>query len=271
MSLPFADVLASDNRAPFTQHFDFKAEGMAHPVLYAGQGPGIILMHEMPGFVPEFWRLAHWLVGAGFTLYCPALYDHAGSPIEELTGRHGLVGGTARACVSREIHLFSKSGGSPISNWLRALARHVHGEQGGPGVGAVGLCLTGNFAWSVAVEPAVRAAVAGEPAMPFNHAGSLHLEPEEVDGLKARSPDDLQVMALRFDGDPSCKAARFDALEGLLGDKVQTRVLPDEAQNPDGNPFPHAVLTKDLIAEDGQPTYEAARDVLGFFTKRLKG
>jgi hypothetical protein len=59
-------------------------------------------------------------------------------------------------------------------------------------------------------------------------------------------------------------------LEQLLGERVTTRVLPDEAKNPKGNPFPHAVLTKDLIAEDGQPTFEAARDVLGFLTARLR-
>ena len=56
-----------------------------------------------------------------------------------------------------------------------------------------------------------------------------------------------------------------------MGEKLQTRVLPDDAKNPAGNPFPHAVLTKDLIAEDGQPTFEAAREVLGFLTRRLKG
>jgi dienelactone hydrolase len=176
----FADVLALDDRTPFTEAFDWDAQGMAHPVLVAGQGPGVILMHELPGFVPEFWRLAHWLVGAGFRVYAPALYDAPGTPHEELVQIHGRVGGMARACISREIRLFAKTGGSPISDWLRALARQVHSECGGPGVAAVGLCLTGNFAWSVAVEPSVVAAVAGEPALPFNAAGSIHLDPDEA-------------------------------------------------------------------------------------------
>ena len=225
-------------------------------------------MHELPGFVSEFWRLARWIEAAGFRVYAPALYDHPGTPLEELHQVHGLVGGMARACVSREIRLFAKSGGSPVSDWLRALARHVHEELGGPGVAAVGLCLTGNFAWSVAVDPSVTAAVAGEPALPFNEAGSIHLQPEEAEALKTH--ENLEVMALRFDGDPSCKAERFSALERLLGEKLTTRVLPDAAKNPKGNPFPHAVLTKDLIARSGEPTYEAARDVLAFLTGRLK-
>ena len=268
MSLPFTDILHTDDRTPFAESFDFEAAGAAHPVLASGSGPGVILMHELPGFVPEFWRLARWIEAAGFRVYAPALYESPGTPMEELHQVHGRIGGMARACISREIRLFAKTGGSPVSDWLRALARHVHGECGGPGVAAVGLCLTGNFAWSVAVEPVVKAAVAGEPALPFNKAGSIHLQPDEAEALKARV--DLKIMAFRFDGDPSCKAERFSALETLLGERLEARVLPDEAKNPKGNPFPHAVLTKDLIAEDGQPTFEAARDVLGFLTERLK-
>jgi dienelactone hydrolase len=267
-SLPFADVLARDDRTPFDAAFDFEAEGMAHPVLIAGEGPGVILMHELPGFVPEFWRLARWLEAAGYTVYAPSIYDGPGTPLEELHQIHGRVGGMARACISREIRLFAKSGGSPISNWLRALARHAHFERGGRGVGAVGLCLTGNFAWSVAIEPSVKAAVAAEPALPFNRAGGVHLEPGEAEALKQRR--DIEVMALRFSGDPACKAERFQALEALLGERALTRVLPDDAKNPKGNPFPHAVLTKDLIAQDGEPTYEAAREVLGYLSDRLR-
>ncbi len=269
MTLPFADILAVDDRTPFDTVFDFDGAGMAHPVLASGHGPGVILMHELPGFVSEFWRLARWIEAAGFRVYAPAYMDPAGSDLEEVLALHGRVGGMARACISREIRLFAREGGSPISDWLRALARQAHAECGGPGVGAVGLCLSGNFAWSVAIDPSVAAAVAAEPAVPFNNAGGLHLTPAEAAGLKARS--DLPVMALRFDGDPSCKAERFAALTDLIGpDRALTRVMPDSAKNPKGNPFPHAVLTKDLIAEDGQPTFEAAREVLGYLAGRLQ-
>jgi dienelactone hydrolase len=263
----FADILSVDDRTPFGEAFDFEADAMAHPVLVAGDGPGVILMHELPGFVPEYWRLANWLRLAGFRVYAPALYDPPGSTLEELHLSVGRVGGMIRACISRELRLFVKNGGSPVSSWLRALARHIHAERGGVGVGVIGLCLTGNFAWSVAIDPSVAAAVAAEPSMPFNNPASLHLQPQEADALKAR--EDLALKAYRFDGDPACRAARFSALEQLLGERVDMTVLPDAAQNPRGNPFPHAVLTKDLIAEDGQPTFEAAREVLGFLTERL--
>ncbi len=266
----FAAVLALDDRTAFVDQFDFEAGGAAHPVLHAGEGPPVILMHELPGFVGEFWRLARWLEAAGFSVYAPALYDPPGSTLEELHMIHGRVAGMARACISREIRLFAKSGGSPVSDWLRSLARELSGRHDGAQIGAVGLCLSGNFAWSLAVEPRVNAAVAAEPALPFNEAGGLHLSPAEAEALKARG--DLPVMALRFEGDPACRAERFAALEALIGaDRARTRVLPDGAKNPNGNPFPHAVLTKDLIAEDGQPTFEAAREVLGYLSERLKG
>lgn len=262
-------VLASADDRPFADSFDFEAEGMAHPVLVEGEGPAVILMHEMPGFVPQFWRLARWMVAAGFTVYAPALYEKPGTPADRAVRGKGLLGGMRAACISREIHLFAADASSPVTRWLRALSREAHARSGGPGVGVVGLCLTGNFAWSLAVEPKVKAAVAGEPSLPFHKKGALALSPEERGALAART--DLPMMALRFDGDPACRAPRFDALREVVGSqRLIEKVLPDSAKNPDGNPFPHAVLTKDLIATDGEPTFEAAREVLGYLRNRLQ-
>lgn len=260
-------ILLGADQSPFTEQFELEANGMAHPILVAGEGPAVLLMHELPGFLPEYWRLARWIEAAGFRVYAPALFDRPDTPLEQLVKAHGRIGGMARACISREIRLFARTGGSPVSDWLRALARRAHAECGGPGIGAVGLCMTGNFAWSVAVDPCVLASVAGEPALPFTSAGGLHLSLDEADALRQR--ERLSMMALRFSGDPSCRAERFAALSELVGDRLDARVLPDAAQNPDGNPFPHAVLTKDLIAQRGEPTFEAARDVLSFLRARL--
>ncbi|MEO1040537.1 MAG: dienelactone hydrolase family protein [Pseudomonadota bacterium] len=262
-----AAALAGNDRSAFSDVFDFEHGGAAHPVLHAGAGPPVILMHELPGFAPEFWRLARWIEACGFTVYAPALLNRPGRSAEAVSRPLGRVRGMARACISREIRLFARQGGSPVSDWLRALARELRQRHGGRSVGAVGLCLTGNFAWSLAIDPSVQAAVAAEPSLPFNSPSSLHLDAAEAAALKAR--EDMPVMALRFEGDPACRAERFAALEDLIGDRAATRVLPDSAKNPRGNPFPHAVLTKDLIAEDGQPTFEAAREVLAHLVKRL--
>lgn len=260
-------VLASGDQRPFSQSFAFQAGGMAHPVLVEGEGPAVILMHEISGFLPQFWRLARWIAGAGFTVYAPALYEDPGTPVEDMVREKGTAKGTAAACISREIHLFAANHSSPLTRWLRALADEAHTRSGGPGVGVVGLCMTGNFAWSLAVDAPVEASVAAEPALPFHAPGALSLSPSEKQALAAR---DLPLMALRFAGDPACRPARFDALREVVGaSRLIEKVLPDAAKNPKGSPFPHAVLTKDLIAEDGEPTLEAAREVLGYLRGQL--
>lgn len=48
-----------------------------------------------------------------------------------------------RACVTAEFRAPAGGGTSPVSAWLRGLARDAHAECGGPGVGAIGLCFSG--------------------------------------------------------------------------------------------------------------------------------
>ena len=50
---------------------------------------------------------------------------------------------------------------SPVAGWLRSLARDLHAELGGPGVGALGMCFTGGFALAMMVDDAVAAPVPG--------------------------------------------------------------------------------------------------------------
>jgi len=253
---------------PFTEGFPFEADGIGHPVLFAGHGPAVILLHELPGFGPEFWRLAHRLVEAGFTVFAPALFAPADSPPARAVRPCGLAAGLAHACISREIHLFRRNSSGPLSRWLRALARAVAERCGHPRVGVVGLCLTGNFAWSVALEAVVAASVACEPSLPLHAPAALALSAEEEAALAARSG--LPLMAVRFQGDPACRGVRFAALRALVGEgRLQQRVLPDSAKNPRGNPFPHAVLTRDLIDHAGEPTHEALQEVLQYLHSRL--
>jgi hypothetical protein len=53
----------------------------------------------------------------------------------------------------------------------RALARLAHLECGGPGVGAIGMCFTGNFALTMMLEPSLLAPVLSQPA-PMSHHSS---------------------------------------------------------------------------------------------------
>jgi len=260
--------VSAESTAPFTEIFAFREGEIGHPVLFAGRGPPVILLHELPGFGPEFWRLARYIVESGFTVFTPALYQPADASATRAAEASGLAAGLIRACISREIHLFASDGTGPLTDWLRALARHLVQRCGHPRVGVVGLCMTGNFAWSVAVEPVVSASVAAEPSLPLHRAHAVALTPADADALRAR--EDLPLMVLRFAGDPACRAGRIDTLRACVGaERVQEHVLPDTAKNPQGNPFPHAVLTRDLIDRAGEPTRAALDAVIAHLRERL--
>jgi dienelactone hydrolase len=165
-----------------------------------------------------------------------------------------------------------------VTQWLRALARLAHQECGGPGVGAIGMCFTGNFALAMMLEPSVLAPVLSQPSPPLNDPGGIEIAPEEIAAVRDRlERQDLTVLAYRFEGDKFCMAQRFAAYAERLGDRFVGRVLPDHAANTDVAPFfakfvttPHSVVTAHLIDEAGQPTIAARDEILAFFAQRLR-
>ncbi|MFF9012769.1 dienelactone hydrolase family protein [Streptomyces sp. NPDC014870] len=248
-------------------------EGVEKTVYVAGDGPAVVLLPEMPGISPDVLRLARWVRDAGFTVHVPSLFgtDGAYPTIEE--GREVV----RRACVSAEFRAFAGGGTSPVTRWLRGLARQTHAACGGPGVGAIGLCFTGNFALTMALEPAVIAPVVNHPSLPLDDAGGLELDAADARAVRDRlTRDGLTVLAYRFAGDRWCTARRFAAYRALLGDAFDGRVLPDSAANPTPPPFfadlvgtPHSVTTAHLVDETGHPTLRARDEILAFLTARL--
>jgi dienelactone hydrolase len=252
---------------------------LAKKVLLAGTGPAVIVMTEMPGISPQVARFARWVIEAGFTVYMPSLFGRDGA----VPGVDEAVATFKKACVSAEFRAFAGSNGqtetSPVTRWLRALARLAHGECGGPGVGAIGMCFTGNFALTMMLESAVLAPVVCQPSLPLDQADGIAMSPEDLTAVKQRlDRDKLTVLAYRFDGDRFCKAERFAAYAAALGDRFVARVLPDNAAQREGlTPFfqhvvasPHSVVTAHLIDEAGQPTLAARDEILAFFAMRLR-
>jgi dienelactone hydrolase len=255
---------------------DITLEGIVKRVYVAGTGPAVIVMTEMPGISPHVARFSRWVRDAGFTVYMPSLF-----------GRDGAVPGAKegveiynRACVSAEFRAFAGGGSSPVTQWLRALAALAHGECGGPGVGAIGMCFTGNFALTMMLEPSLLAPVLCQPSLPMDDPAGLEIAPDDLLAVRQRlDRDDLTVMAYRFEGDRHCKAERFAAYAQALGDRLVARVLPDSAANSTSlAPFfehvvasPHSVVTAHLIDEAGQPTMAARDEILAFFAHRLGG
>lgn len=250
----------------------FDHDGDARAVHVAGSGPAVIVMPEMPGISPDVARFARWVRDAGFTVYLPSLFGVDGAYATTAHAEPIL----RRACVSSEFRAFAGGGTSPIVGWLRALARLAHGECGGAGVGAVGMCFTGNFALSMTLEPAVIAPVVNHPSLPFDDPAGLELSDDDAQAIKERfEAEDLRAIGYRFDTDRWCTGQRFAAYRALLGDRFDGRVVPAEFANPNPPSFfqdmvgPHSVVTAHLVDEDGHPTIKARDEILAFLTERL--
>jgi dienelactone hydrolase len=258
--------MTNDPLDDFSQH-DLTFNDDTKRVYVGGSGPGVVVMTEMPGITPHVARFARWVRYAGFTVYLPSLFGRDGaSPTMELAGES-----LRSLCVRREFEAFANGESSPMAQWLRNLAAHAHAECGGPGVGAIGMCFTGNFALTMMLEPSVLAPVMSQPSLPLDEQNGTFVLPPEMVAIEQRMrADDLTVLAYRFDGDPYCRASRFEALADALGDRFVGRVLPDSAAGETGwLGVPHSVVTTCLIDEAGQPTAQARDEILEFFRFRL--
>lgn len=249
-------------------------EGERKTVYVAGHGPAVIVMAELPGISPDVARFARWVRDAGFTVYLPSLFGRDGAYPQAQAGLAVLK----RACLSAEFGALAANQSSPVTRWLRRLAAVAHAECGGPGVGAIGMCFTGNFALSMMLEPAMLAPVLCQPSLPLSEPGALQLAADELATIRRRlESEDLTVRAYRFEGDRFCTAQRFAAYAAALGPRFLATVLPDAAANPLPPPFfakvvgcPHSVVTAHLIDRAGQPTLAARDEILAFFRLRLQ-
>jgi dienelactone hydrolase len=248
----------------------FAHGGWRHEVYRAGTGPGVVVIHEVPGLHPGVIAFGQRLVEAGYRVYLPSLF---GRPGAAASGGEALRT-IARVCVSREFTILADRT-NPVATWLRALAAKAHAECGGPGVGAVGMCFTGGFALAMAVEPAVLAPVLSQPGLPAavnaRHRAALGLDPADLATVKGRTQQGLCLLGLRFSADRGSPPERFRSLRRELGDAFEGI----EIDSSPGNPFgigkrAHSVLTIDLVDEPGHPTRAALDRVMAFLAERLK-
>ena len=255
--------------ADFTRR-DIALLGRTKPVLLTGAtGPAVIVIHEAYGFTPTLGRFCRWVRDAGFRVYAPILF---GSP-DAGNAEKPTLGRILSLCVSREFTLLAANKSSPVTEWLRALARLSHQECGGRGVWAIGMCLTGGFALSMALDPVVLAPVLAQPGLPATRPAALDISPADLPRVQARTRDGLKLRGYRFEGDTICQASRFQTLRTAFGAAFAGTELPDSAANPAGmkarGKAPHSVFTGDLIDAPGQPTRRAVDDVIAFFRKAL--
>jgi dienelactone hydrolase len=257
-------ALAEFETRPFTH------AGATRPVHRRGRGPGVVIVHEIPGITPEVAAFGRRVADAGFTAVLPELFGTPGKPFSVGYVAEQML----RACISREFAVLARNASSPVTDWVRALCREVHRECGGPGVGALGMCLTGNFALALMVDEAVMAPVLSQPSLPFpltrSHRAAIHVSPGELDVVRRRAAGGCGVLGLRFTHDPMCPPERFETLRRELGRGFEAIEIDSSPGNPHGIPrTAHSVLTKDLVDEAGHPTRQALERVLGFFGERL--
>jgi dienelactone hydrolase len=250
----------------------FTHDGVTRPIYRKGAGPGVVVIHEIPGITPRVAGFARRVVDSGFTVVLPSLFGEPGRP----PSTPYILTQISRACVAREFAVLATRRSSPITDWLRALCRDLHSQLGGRGVGAIGMCLTGNFALSLMVDPAVMAPVLSQPSLPFAigpaRRAAIHISDEELAAVKSRVGPSLPVLGLRFTGDPACPAERFETLRRELGEGFEAIEIDSRRGNPHGVPLTaHSVLTEHLVDEEGHPTRAALARVLSFFHQQLDG
>jgi dienelactone hydrolase len=209
------DPLDSWTRSEHTA--DVNGAPTTHPVWRRGTGPGVIVVHEMPGLTNGVVRFGDELVEAGYTVLLPHLFGPAGREFSNLDVARAMPG----ICISREFTKLARGVTTPVAGWLRSLARSLHEELGGPGVGALGMCFTGGFALAMMVEESTVAPVVCQPSTPFiglpGRAADLNLSPADADVVRRRATEGCAVLGIRYASDP-LPGTRFDTLTSLIGD-----------------------------------------------------
>jgi dienelactone hydrolase len=215
----------------------FTADGVCRDVYRRGRGPGVIVVHEIPGITPEVEAFANDVVNAGFTVVMPLL---VGTPGKSLSGGYTLTS-FVKVCVAREFTTWALKRTSPVITWLRALAADAHASAGGPGVGAVGMCFSGGFALGMMVDEIMVAPVLSQPSLPLAigkvRGADLNLSPADAERVAARAAAGCEVLGLRYDQD-KLVGSRFDSLRALLGDAFIAVELPSASKRD------HSVLTE---------------------------
>ena len=108
----------------------FEADGKRRDIYRIGTGPAVIVISEIPGVTPLVAQFGRRVAAAGCTAVLPHLFGDPGRPASPGYAMRSI----GPACVSREFAWFALKKTSPVTSWLRQLAKAEHERCGGPGV-----------------------------------------------------------------------------------------------------------------------------------------
>jgi hypothetical protein len=188
---------------------------ISYDVFVGGEGPAVILMHEIDGMGGPVKSLAEHLAHQGFTVYLPHFFSSM---------RQGVI-----ACIRKEFLAWQLGATDPITRWLGELGseanrRDVQGRM----VGIIGMCFSGGFALATLVTGLpVTAAVAAQPSLPWAGPAILFSQRRKRDlGLSPGDRSTLEeklvggrakALPLRFEADWKCPQLRVEEISGMEG------------------------------------------------------
>lgn len=255
--------------------FDFSDGHYSHPVYDKGQGPKVIVMHELPGLTHPVLDFADRLIAAGFRVYLPLLF---GELLDDAP-----VGNLAKLCISKEFGHLKAGTTAPVCDWLRALSREVQQQTPATGrIGAIGMCVTGAFVIPLILEDAVVTGVVSQPSIPFSAVyratglgegdwmREMNVSDQDLfDAADCAADKDKHILVQRFTDDRLCPAARIQ----LIAERFEQQAELHEYPSPTPHvAHPHAVLTEEYAnaeASDTDPTRIALQRVIEFLRMHL--
>ncbi len=217
-------------------------------------------MQELPGITPQTLILADRLVEREFKVVMPHLFG----PI----GKKRVLANSIRVlCMRKEFHIWASGKSSPIVDWLSALCLKLREDHQVPGIAAIGMCLTGDFAISLMANEAVLASYSSQPSLPLFSKNKLPFSEAEVKAIRERLDTHGPMKCARFEHDPTCKAGKFEAIRAAFNDGDHERIQMDTLD--DGGEKLHAILTLHYDHTPGHPTRKKLDEVVDYFDQAL--
>jgi dienelactone hydrolase len=193
--------------------YRFTFDNTTRRVFVRGDGPPILLLHELPGLTPDDLALAKRLADERhFRVHVPLMFWRPG-------GNLGLFGylpacefGGPFSCLDGQLR-------NPISGWLLGLARKVGAEEGPMGV--IGMCLTGTVPLTLLRADAVQAIVLAQPTLPLKilpwNRNAIGIPDDDLAvALHIAGERKVSVYMARFEQDRISSNRSFERLQTLL-------------------------------------------------------